>query len=127
MGRYIHGERDGIHIIDLLRRRSCSSGHASSAPTSPERAGRSCSSGTKKQARDAIQEWAERSGMPFVNQRWLGGLLTNFSTISKRIDELHDLTSLANEGQLDLLPTKERMARRPSCASSSTASAACAT
>ena len=51
--------------------------------------------GTKKQARDAIEEWAKRSGMPFVNQRWLGGLLTNFSTISKRIDRLHELTSLS--------------------------------
>ena len=49
--------------------------------------------------------------MPFVNQRWLGGLLTNFSTISKRIDALHELTALEREGQLDLLPTKERMAR----------------
>jgi small subunit ribosomal protein S2 len=49
--------------------------------------------------------------MPFVNQRWLGGLLTNFSTISKRIDRLHELTALEREGQLDLLPTKERMAR----------------
>ena len=86
MGRYIHGERDGIHIIDLLQTQELLEQARSSAPTSPERTGRSCSSGTKKQARDAIQEWAERSGMPFVNQRWLGGLLTNFSTISKRIE-----------------------------------------
>ena len=64
--------------------------------------------------------------MPFVNQRWLGGLLTNFSTISKRIDGLHDLTSLANEGQLDL-PTKERMAREAELRKLEYTSAACAT
>jgi small subunit ribosomal protein S2 len=67
--------------------------------------------GTKKQARDSIKEWAERCGMPYVNQRWLGGLLTNFHTMSARIDRLHELTALRDEGQLDLLPTKERMAR----------------
>src|SRR5436190_740277 len=67
--------------------------------------------GTKKQARDAIKEWAERCEMPYVNQRWLGGLLTNFQTISARIERLHELTELRDEGQLDLLPTKERMAR----------------
>ena len=58
---------------------------------------------------DSIRSWAERSGMPYVNQRWLGGLLTNYSTISKRIERLHELEELATEGQLDLLPTKERM------------------
>ena len=67
------------------RRRSCSS-RARAVRRRPRRKGGTILSGTKKQARDAIQEWAERSGMPFVNQRWLGGLLTNFSTISKRID-----------------------------------------
>ena len=49
--------------------------------------------------------------MPYVNQRWLGGLLTNFHTISARIDRLHELTGLQEDGQLDLLPTKERMSR----------------
>ncbi len=67
--------------------------------------------GTKKQARDSVKEWAERCDMPYVNQRWLGGLLTNFHTMSARIDRLHELTALRDEGQLALLPTKERMAR----------------
>ena len=67
--------------------------------------------GTKKQARDAVKEAAERADMPYVNQRWLGGLLTNFNTMSARIDRLHELTELRDQGQLDLLPTKERMAR----------------
>ena len=65
--------------------------------------------GTKKQARDSIEEWAERCGMPYVNRRWLGGLLTNFNTIRKRIQRLHELRELKEGGRLDLLPTKERM------------------
>jgi small subunit ribosomal protein S2 len=65
--------------------------------------------GTKKQARDAVEEWATRCGMPFVNRRWLGGLLTNFNTISARIKRLHELTELQEQGRLELLPTKERM------------------
>jgi small subunit ribosomal protein S2 len=66
--------------------------------------------GTKKQARDGIKEIAEASGQPYVNHRWLGGLLTNFQTISLRIKRLHDLERYETEGQLALLPTRERMA-----------------
>jgi len=66
--------------------------------------------GTKKQARDAIKDTAESSDMPYVNHRWLGGLLTNFQTISLRIRRLHDLERYETEGQLQLLPTRERMA-----------------
>ena len=65
--------------------------------------------GTKKQARDAVKEWADRCQMPYVNQRWLGGLLTNFNTMSARIARLHELTQWQEEGKLELLPTKERM------------------
>jgi small subunit ribosomal protein S2 len=67
--------------------------------------------GTKKQAREAIKTQAERSGMPYVNHRWLGGLLTNFRTITDRINRLHDLRRLLAEGQLELLPAKERLVR----------------
>ena len=66
--------------------------------------------GTKKQARDGIKDIAEAAGMPYVNHRWLGGLLTNFQTISLRIKRLHDLERYASEGQLALLPTRERLA-----------------
>jgi small subunit ribosomal protein S2 len=66
--------------------------------------------GTKKQAQDAVAEHAGRVGMPYVNTRWLGGLLTNWRTISDRIAYLHDLRRLKTEGQLDLLPSKERIA-----------------
>ena len=66
--------------------------------------------GTKKQARDTIRDVAESAGMPYVNHRWLGGLLTNFQTINQRIRRLHDLERYETEGQLALLPTRERMA-----------------
>ena len=66
--------------------------------------------GTKKQARDTVRDVAEAADMPFVNHRWLGGLLTNFQTINQRIRRLHDLERYEAEGQLALLPTRERMA-----------------
>ena len=111
MGRYIHGERDGIHIIDLLQTQELLQEARGFGADVARKGGTILFVGTKKQSRDAVADWAERSGMPFVNQRWLGGLLTNFSTISKRIDRLHELTGLERDGRLDLLPTKERMSR----------------
>src|SRR5207245_4332724 len=65
--------------------------------------------GTKKQSQDAVEEHAKRVGMPYVNHRWLGGLLTNWRTISDRIERLHELRRLREEGQLELLPPKERI------------------
>jgi small subunit ribosomal protein S2 len=109
MRRYIHGERDGIHIIDLLQTEQLLAGARDFAAELARGGGRVLFVGTKKQARDAVQDWAERCGMPFVNLRWLGGLLTNFHTISARIARLHELTDLQQRGRLDLLPTKERM------------------
>ncbi len=109
MQRYIWGERDGIHIIDLLQTERLLHDAREFAAEVAGKGGTVLFVGTKKQAQDSIREWADRSGMPYVNQRWLGGLLTNFQTISKRIDRLHDLTNLKDEGKLDLLPTKERM------------------
>jgi small subunit ribosomal protein S2 len=109
MRPHIHGERDGIHIIDLLRTEKLLGAARDFAAEVAGEGGTILFVGTKKQAADAIKEWAERSGMPYVHQRWLGGLLTNFHTISKRIERLHELTALAEGGQLGLLPTKERM------------------
>ena len=109
MQRYIWGERDGIHIVDLLQTERLLTEARSFAEEVAGKGGTILFVGTKKQARDAIREWAERTEMPYVNLRWLGGLLTNFQTISKRIDRLHDLDALKQGGQLDLLPTKERM------------------
>jgi small subunit ribosomal protein S2 len=65
--------------------------------------------GTKKQSQDAVEEHASRVNMPYVNHRWLGGLLTNWRTISDRIEHLHELRRLKEEGQLELLPAKERI------------------
>ncbi|HSI79899.1 MAG TPA: 30S ribosomal protein S2 [Solirubrobacterales bacterium] len=109
MRRYIHGERDGIHIIDLLQTEHLLAEARRFAADVARQGGEVLFVGTKKQARDSVKEWAERCGMPYVNQRWLGGLLTNFQTMSARIDRLHELTQLREEGRLELLPTKERM------------------
>jgi small subunit ribosomal protein S2 len=111
MRRYIHGERDGIHIIDLLQTEELLGRARDFCADVAGRGGTILFVGTKKQARDTIEEWADKTGMPYVSRRWLGGLLTNFGTISKRIKRLHQLTELEANGQLELLPTKERMAR----------------
>jgi small subunit ribosomal protein S2 len=109
MRRFIFGERDGIYIIDLEKTEVRLERAREFAYERASRGGVILFVGTKKQAKDSIKEYAEKAGMPYVNERWLGGLLTNFQTISKRIERLHDLTRQAEEGQLDLLPTKERM------------------
>ena len=110
MRRYIYGERDGIYIIDLLRTEALLGQAQRFADGLARRGGTVLFVGTKKQARDSIKEVAESAGMPYVHHRWLGGLLTNFQTISLRIKRLHDLERYASEGQLALLPTRERMA-----------------
>ena len=109
MRRYIFGEREGIYVIDLTRTEQLLEEARRFAHDLASKGGVILFVGTKKQAKDAIKQYAEAAGMPYVSERWLGGLLTNFQTISKRIERLHDLTSQAEEGQLDLLPTKERM------------------
>jgi len=109
MRRYIFGELDGIHIIDLLQTEALLENARRFAGELASGGGTVLFVGTKKQARGPVQEWAERCKMPYVNQRWLGGLLTNFNTISQRIGRLHELTEWQQEGKLDLLPTKERM------------------
>jgi small subunit ribosomal protein S2 len=110
MRRFIYGERDGIYIIDLLQTEELLERARQFAGDLARRGGTILFVGTKKQARDGIQEQAARCGMPYVNHRWLGGLLTNFQTISLRIRRLHDLERYEAEGQLQLLPTRERIA-----------------
>jgi small subunit ribosomal protein S2 len=109
MRRYIFGELDGIHIIDLIQTEALLENARRFAGELASGGGTVLFVGTKKQARGPVQEWAERCKMPYVNQRWLGGLLTNYNTISARISRLHELTAWQEEGKLDLLPTKERM------------------
>jgi small subunit ribosomal protein S2 len=109
MKRFIFGERGGIYIIDLQQTLSSIEEVQAFARNLAERNGTVLCVGTKKQAQDSVEEEAKRVGMPFVNHRWLGGLLTNWRTIAERIEHLHDLRRLRDEGQLDLLPPKERI------------------
>ena len=109
MRRYIFTERGGIYIIDLQQTLDLVEQAHSFVRNVAERGGSVLFVGTKKQSQDSIEEEAERVGMPFVNHRWLGGLLTNWRTISERLDRMQELRRLRDEGQLELLPAKERM------------------
>jgi small subunit ribosomal protein S2 len=110
MKRYIVAERGGIYIIDLQQSLERLEEAHNFARNLAERGGTILFVGTKKQAQDAVEEQATRTGMPYVNHRWLGGLLTNWRTISDRIERLHELRRLRDEDQLELLPPKERIA-----------------
>src|SRR3954464_12608119 len=110
MRRYIFGERGGIHIIDLEQTEKLLKKAQDFSSDIAARGGTILFVGTKKQARDAIKDAATKSGMSYIDQRWLGGLLTNWQTISKRIERLHRLTAWREDGTIDLLPTRERIA-----------------
>jgi small subunit ribosomal protein S2 len=112
MRRFIHGERSGIYVIDLLKTAVLLEQAREFVGTLAHRGGTVLFVGTKKQARDTIRDVATAAGMPYVNNRWLGGLLTNFQTINLRIRRLHDLERFEAEGQLALLPTRERMSHQ---------------
>src|SRR5215216_510566 len=109
MRRYIFTERGGIYIIDLQQTLELVEQAAAYVRNVAERGGSVLFVGTKKQGQDAVEEEATRVGMPYVNHRWLGGLLTNWRTISERLERMHELRRLRDEGQLELLPPKERI------------------
>jgi small subunit ribosomal protein S2 len=109
MKPYIFGERGGIYIIDLQKTTVLIDDAGAFLKNVASRGGSVLFVGTKKQCQETIKEQAERIGMPYVNNRWLGGLLTNFGTLNKRIKRLHELRQLATDGSLDLLPTREAM------------------
>src|SRR4051812_10382098 len=109
MRRFIFTERGGIYIIDLQKTLELLEEAHAFARNLAERNGSILFVGTKKQSQTAVEEQAKRVGMPYVSHRWLGGLLTNWRTISARIDRLHELRRLKEDGQLDLLPAKERI------------------
>ena len=109
MRRFIFTERGGIYIIDLQQTLQLLEEANAFARNVAERGGSILFVGTKKQSQGAVEDQAKRVNMPYVNHRWLGGLLTNWRTISDRIDRLHELRRLKDEGQLDLLPAKERI------------------
>jgi small subunit ribosomal protein S2 len=109
MRRFIFAERAGIYIIDLTQTLERLEEAAQFVRNLAERNGTVLFVGTKKQAQDAVENEAKRVGMPYVNHRWLGGLLTNWKTMSDRIERLHELRRLRDEGQMELLPAKERI------------------
>ena len=107
MKPFIFGERNGIYIIDLGRTAKLYKEAAQFATDTAANGGTFLFVGTKRQAQDAIAEEAQRAGMFFVNQRWLGGLLTNFSTIQRSLGRLRELEAMATDGRYDTLSKKE--------------------
>lgn len=107
MAEYIFTERNGIYIIDLQKTvKKIEEAYYFTRDIAQE-GGTVLFVGTKKQAQEAIKEEAERTGMFYVNARWLGGMLTNFKTIKQRIGRLFQLEKMAEDGTMDLLPKKE--------------------
>jgi len=107
MAPYIFTERNGIYIIDLQKTvRKLDEAYNFVRDLSAQ-GGTLLFVGTKKQAQDSIREEATRAGMPYVNARWLGGMLTNFKTIQNRIRRLEQLKAMKEDGTFDLLPKKE--------------------
>ncbi|MEB8801596.1 30S ribosomal protein S2 [Bacillus cereus] len=107
MKRYIFTERNGIYIIDLQKTvKKVEEAYRTMRDIAAE-GGDILFVGTKKQAQEAIKEEATRAGMYFVNQRWLGGTLTNFQTIQKRIKRLKDIERMQEDGTFEVLPKKE--------------------
>ena len=107
MAPYIFTERNGIYIIDLQKTVKKLEEAYNFIHEVAANGGEILFVGTKKQAMDSIKEEAERCNMPFVNARWLGGMLTNFSTIKRRIKRLEQLKKMEEDGTFDLLPKKE--------------------
>ena len=107
MSEYIFAERNGIYIIDLQKTVKKLEEAYSFIREVSLNGGEVLFVGTKKQAMDSIKEEAIRCGMPFVNARWLGGMLTNFRTIRRRIERLNQLRTMEQDGTFDLLPKKE--------------------
>ena len=108
MKKYIYGERNGIHIINLEKTVELIEKEAYPFIVETVKAGKSILFvGTKKQAQEAIKSEAERCGMYYINERWLGGTLTNFKTIKTRIERLNKLDAMEKSGEFDLLPKKE--------------------
>ena len=112
MRPYIYGERNGIHIIDLRQTVTQVAEAVDFARDVAVEGGSVLFVGTKKQAQTAVAEHATRSGQHYVNYRWLGGMLTNFTTIQKRIFYMRELTRMEESGDINALPKKERLKLR---------------
>ena len=110
MAEYIYTERNGIYIIDLQKSVGKVDEACKAVADIAANGGNILFVGTKKQAQDAVQAEAERCGMYYVNERWLGGMLTNFKTIQGRIKRLKDIETMEEDGTFDVLPKKEVIA-----------------
>ena len=110
MAEYIYTERNGIYIIDLQKSVGMVDDAYNAIKDIVADGGTILFVGTKKQAQDAIRTEAERCGMYYVNQRWLGGMLTNFKTIQSRVNRLKQIEAMAEDGTFDVLPKKEVIA-----------------
>ncbi len=109
MKRFIHGERSGIYIIDLQQTLERIESSYTFVRDLVAGGGRVLFVGTKRQAQDAVRSYAEKCGMPYVNQRWLGGMLTNFQTISKRVAKMQEYQRMRDSGEFEAMPKKEAL------------------
>ena len=109
MKRFIHGERSGIHIVDLHQTLDHLKRAYVFIRDLVADGGVVMFVGTKKQAQDSIQSYAERCNMPYVNERWQGGMLTNFHTIAKRISKMKEYQRMRASGEMDAMPKKEAL------------------
>ncbi|MFT7473282.1 MAG: small subunit ribosomal protein S2 [Verrucomicrobiales bacterium] len=109
MKRFIHGERNGIYIIDLNQTLNLIGDAYTYVRDLTANGGTIMFVGTKRQAQDSIQSYAEKCGMPYVNQRWLGGMLTNFQTIQKRVDKMKEYQRMRDSGEFEAMPKKEAL------------------
>jgi small subunit ribosomal protein S2 len=112
MKRFIYGERNGIYIIDLQKTMTAIEGTYAFLRETVAKGGNVLFVGTKKQAQESVRTQAERVGMPYVNFRWLGGMLTNFSTIQKRISYMKELERMHESAEITGLTKKERLQLR---------------
>ena len=109
MKRFIHGERSGIYIIDLKQTLVRTETAYTYVRDLVAGGGTVLFVGTKKQAQDAIESYAEKCGMPYVNERWLGGMLTNFETIAKRVGKMKEYERMRDSGEFEAMPKKEAL------------------
>ena len=109
MKRFIHGERNGIYIIDLEQTLVRIEDAYRFVRDLVANGGNILFVGTKKQAQDPVRLFADHCGMPYVNERWLGGMLTNFDTISKRVNKMQEYERLRDTGEFELMPKKEAL------------------
>ena len=109
MKRFIFGERNGVYIIDLEQTMTRVETAYVFARDLVAGGGTILFVGTKKQAQDPVRDWADKSGMPYVNERWLGGMLTNFETISKRVGKMQEYERMKVSGEFEAMPKKEAL------------------